>query len=52
MRTVTGEIAGCSAGAVALEGEEMLLHGGKAEIELLEPLYVMDFTPKLKQRVQ
>jgi tRNA threonylcarbamoyladenosine biosynthesis protein TsaB len=52
MRTVTGEIAGCSAGAVALEGEEMLLHGGKAEVELLEPLYVMDFTPKLKQRVQ
>ncbi len=47
---LTGEASHCSAGPVALEGEAALARGESSDIRLLEPRYIKEFEPKLKQR--
>jgi tRNA threonylcarbamoyladenosine biosynthesis protein TsaB len=48
MTFLGGEAGRCSAGPVALEGEEYFLKGSGMDLPLLEPRYIHEFEPKVK----
>jgi tRNA A37 threonylcarbamoyladenosine modification protein TsaB len=48
LRFLQGEVNLCSAGPVALEGEEALTRGEVLDLRTLEPRYLKEFEPKLK----
>jgi tRNA threonylcarbamoyladenosine biosynthesis protein TsaB len=51
LHLIDGNLRQCSAGPVALEGEEALMRGQKDDISMVEPLYIRDFEPKVKGRL-